>query len=91
MTDSDWPNDSKELDKLFVASLDSIKAEGESGKLFFVEECPGADLNRIKSRIDEFALDIVVINGVYFLKDVGSKKIIWIGKPLQILVVKPNN
>ena len=61
--------------KRYEEACASLKTEGESGKLFFVEECPGADLNHIKSRIDEFSLDIVVINGVYFLKDVGSKKI----------------
>lgn len=59
----------------YDAACDSIVEERAVGKLFFVENCPGADINHIKSRIDEFSLDVVVINGVYFLKDVGSKKV----------------
>lgn len=59
----------------YTECCNSLSKEAELGKLFFVENCPGADVNHIKGRIDEFNLDVVVINGVYFLKDVGSKKL----------------
>ena len=63
-------------DLRFQETLKEIGAyDGKDGsKLFFVEQCKGADLNYIKSRIEEYALNIAVINGVYFVKDGSSKK-----------------
>lgn len=63
-------------ERLYKKTLEELVhfAGLNSGKCFFVEQCKGTDLNHIKSRIEEFALDIAVINGVYFVKDHGSKK-----------------
>lgn len=61
--------------KRYLDACDSIAKEGEIGKLFFVENCPGATINHIRSRIDEFNLDLVIVNGVYHLKDAGAKKV----------------
>ena len=63
-------------EKLYMATLSELtKYDGQnSGKCFFVEQCKGSDLNHIKSRIEEFSLDVAVINGVYFVKDGGAKK-----------------
>ena len=60
----------------YEATCDELSQyDGRDGsKLFFVEQCKGADLNHIKARIEEFDLDIAIINGVYFVKDFGSKK-----------------
>lgn len=69
-------NELSDIEKVrYTEACRSLVKEADEGKLFFVENCPGADLNHIKGRIDEFNLDVVVINGVYFLKDVGTKKI----------------
>ncbi len=63
-------------DARYMATCDELHTyDGKDGsKLFFVEQCKGSDLNHIKARIEEFSLDIAVINGVYFVKDYGSKK-----------------
>lgn len=60
----------------YEATCDELsKYDGKNGsKLFFVEQCKGSDLHHVKARIQEFALDIAVINGVYFVKDYGAKK-----------------
>lgn len=44
------------------------------GKCFFVEEAQGCNVAHIKDKIEEYGLDIAIINGVYFIKNPSKEK-----------------
>ncbi len=45
------------------------------GKLFIVEQSHGRDPNHIQAKIQEYALDVAVVNGVYFVRNSGATRV----------------